>query len=253
MKRLGTTVIIGAALLGVCVLPTLAAASEESTGIESDPLEPMNRGVFWFNNQVDRFLLEPAAHGWQRVTPQVLRDSLEKFFENLRFPVRFVSNVIELNGGGAAEESGRFVVNSTVGVLGFFDPASGFGLEMTQTDIGVAFGRWGIPPGPYLVLPLFGPSNPRDTVGLAGDSVLSSGPSLVSRTAGAVLRGVDLLNTRAELIDEIDEAREASLDYYVFMRNAYVQHRSARVRGESEQTSPGEVQDDLYEIDDEEE
>ena len=115
-----------------------------------------------------------------------------------------------------------------------------------KENVSGSCGRWGIPSGPYLVLPIFGPSSPRDTVGLVGDLVLSAGPSMVSPGLGAALTATDLINWRAAVLDDIREARAAALDYYVLVRNGYVQRRRAQVRNED--IAPEEAEEDLYEI-----
>ncbi len=255
MTRLRSSALALIAMLWVVAMPAYASEidskSEVESNIESDPLEGMNRRLFWFNDRLDVYIIEPVGKGWRWISPQSVRTSLSKFFLNLRFPVRFVSNLIEFNAVGAGEELGRFSVNTTVGILGFFDPATGWGLEGTDTDVGLALGRWGMPPGPYLILPIFGPSNPRDTLGLIGDTVLSSGPSLISPAVGAIVNGGELINLRAELVPVIDDAKEASFDYYVFVRNAYAQNRRARVLSENpDEAEP--IEDDLYEIYDDE-
>src|SRR6185295_2330405 len=138
-----------------------------------DPLEGMNRGIFWFNDEVDQHVLEPVAEGWDKITSDAVKNSVSNFFQNLRFPINAVNNLLQGKPGQSASEVGRFAVNTTVGMFGFFDPASVWGLEPHHEDFGQTLGCWGVPPGPYLVLPLLGPSNPRDTVGLVADSMCS--------------------------------------------------------------------------------
>src|SRR5512140_45443 len=143
-----------------------------ATGVANnhDPLEGMNRAVFWFNDQVDDYVIEPAAKGWDKIAPDRVKKSLSNFFQNLRFPIIAGNNLLQGKPIQSASDVGRFVVNTTVGVLGFFDPASDWGLAPHNEDFGQTLGYWGVPPGPYLVLPFVGPSNPRDAVGLAADS-----------------------------------------------------------------------------------
>ena len=246
LRRTAAQILALALLFGAA--PVLHAqelrAEDEETG---DPIEPVNRGIFWFNDKLDVFLFEPIAIGWEFVTPETVRIHLDQFFTNLRFPVRFVGSLLQAEALLAAEETGRFVVNSTVGVAGFFDPATGWGLEGRREDVGQAFGRWGMGPGFYLVLPLLGPSSGRDAVGRIFDSGLQSGPGLISPWAGAGVSGLDLINTRALLLDEIDQAKEASLDYYSLVRHAYLEQREALVRNGD--VPAEEVTDDLYELD----
>jgi len=146
----------------------------------------------------------------------------------------------------SASDVGRFTVNTTAGVLGFFDPATDWGLEQHDEDFGQTLGYWGVPPGPYLVLPFFGPSDPRDAVGLAADSFSTVYPFFVPvyYTIGA--RAVDVINFRALVLRDVQQAKEASLDYYVAVRNAYRQRRAALVSDQAQMSS--QQQEDLYTI-----
>jgi phospholipid-binding lipoprotein MlaA len=214
-----------------------------------DPFEAQNRGVFGFNETADRWAIGPVSSGWSFVTPEAGRRSLDKFFTNLRFPIRFVASLIQAEVRGAGTELTRFVVNTTVGFAGFFDPAGHWGIEPRDEDFGLAFGRWGIESGAYLQLPLLGPSSSRDGVGrvfdFALDPVLWVGILLVPG-----LGALDVVNRRALAAEDIDDFRAASLDFYLSVRDAYLQNRAARVRREA--PAPPEVEDDLYEFDDDE-
>lgn len=228
-------------------LPVSAAAEE------SDPLEPVNRKIFWFNEKLDRFLLEPAARGWDFVWPSFMRTGFTNFFTNLRFPVRFVGNVGQGEVRNSVDETARFIVNTTVGLAGFFDPATHRAhLVLHDEDFGQALGYWGVGAGPYLMLPIFGPSNPRDAVGLGVDTVLGSGPGYISTGAAIALTTTNVVNLRANAIEDIEEARDASLDYYVFMRNAFMQRRREQIANGDGTSNPDEddlYDDELYEID----
>ncbi len=224
-----------------------------------DPYESVNRGIFEFNDQLDAYALEPAAKGWSFITPEALRIALGKFFQNLKFPVRFLTNLGQGQVKRSGSELARFITNTTVGLLGFFDPATRFGLGKYPGDFGLMFGRWGIPSGPYWVIPLVGPSNPRDGVGYVFDSVLNplslAGPVVAG--AGAVTSTV---NGRALAEAQVDLAREAALDLYVFVRDAFIQRRLAQIRNqdlfetdtsESDEDDLYDIPDDLYELEDE--
>ncbi len=221
-----------------------------------DPFESFNRGIFEFNNQVDAYALEPAAKGWSFITPEALRIALGRFFQNLKFPVRFLTNLGQGDVKRSGSELARFITNSTVGLLGFFDPATCFGLGKYPGDFGLMFGRWGVPSGPYWVIPLVGPSNPRDGVGSVFDSVLNplSLAGTVVAVAGAVTSTV---NGRALASTQVDLAREAALDLYVFVRDAHIQRRIAQIRNqdlfetdtsESDEDDLYDIPDDLYEL-----
>jgi phospholipid-binding lipoprotein MlaA len=236
-------VALGAAfwLGSLCASP--AAAAE---GPSHDPLEPMNRAVFWFNNQLDDYVFVPVATGWTKITPARLRKSVSNFFENLRFPIVAGNNLLQAKFLRAGSDVGRFAVNTTVGFLGFFDPASGWGLERHNEDFGQTLGYWGVPPGPYLVLPFFGPSDPRDTVGLAADSFSTVYPYFVAFEYTFGANGLNVINSRAMVLTEVKEFKAAAFDYYVATRNAYLQRRDALVHDRSGVSA--EQQEDLYTI-----
>ncbi len=254
------TVLLVASLLCACATTTSEPVTEapsaqlepatdepdsESATDESDPFQRVNRGVFWFNDGLDRVLLEPLAAGWTWMTPEVVPVRLGKFFDNLRFPIRFVNNLFQLDLKQTGRELGRFVTNTTVGLVGFFDPATGWGLEKRDEDFGQTLGWWGVPTGPYLMLPLLGPSSVRDGFGYLVDTPLRVTTWLW------FLRPPELINSRALLLDDIRELRRASLDYYVSVRNAYTQFRRAQVANGEVPTE--ETYDDLYEVIDDDE
>jgi phospholipid-binding lipoprotein MlaA len=247
---LGALLLAGAA---GCTSTPEQRPQQRAEPVESDPLQPLNRGVFWFNEKFDVYAFEPAARGWRWVLPHTVRHHLDQFFVNLRFPARFVSLLVQLKLRSGARETGRFVTNTTVGLAGFFDPATDWGMPLHPEDFGQALGYWGLPAGPFLMLPFFGPSNPRDGVGLAVDSVLGYGtvvPAKVAIPAGAT----DYLNRRSLVIEDVREARAASLDFYVSVRNAYVQRRRALIHDttrQPEEDSEDLYDEDLYEFEDE--
>ncbi len=208
-------------------LAVLSFAAGCASGPPEDPWQGFNRPVFRFNEAADRYVVGPAAMGWTFVTFEGLRHSVKRFFFNAKFPSRFVSSLGQGEGGKAADEVGRFLVNTTVGLGGLFDPATHFGFPRHDEDIGQMFGRWGIPSGPFVVLPVLGPSNPREIAGLIGDSALS-----VFRWIPGPVTGTGVLNavnSRALADDEIRQARKTALDLYVFTRDAFLQNRAAAI------------------------
>jgi len=198
-----------------------------------DPWQGMNRPVFKFNEGVDKHAVAPVARGWKAITSNGVRASIAKFFYNASFPSRFVSNVGQGQGQQALIEVTRFVLNTTVGVVGLFDPASSWGLPRRDEDAGQMFGAWGIPAGPYWVIPLLGPSNPRDATGIVIDSLLSPF-TWIEILTGVPTFGVpttlNAVNTRARIDEQIESARRSALDYYVFMRDAYMQYRESAIK-----------------------
>ncbi len=231
----------------------LAATGCASTppGATPDPLQPVNRAIFGFNVFVDDHAIGPAARGYKRITPDRFRRSVSNFFYNVDFPERFVSSLGQAEGGRAATEVARFTVNTTVGLAGFFDPASHFGLGKYDEDLGQMMGRWGIPPGPFWVIPLLGPSNPRDTVGLVASRFLNPFFWLDYFVTDYVALGTGVFqafNFRAQADEQIATARRSALDYYVFVRDAFVARRKAQIRNEEppDPDASEQQEDDLY-------
>jgi phospholipid-binding lipoprotein MlaA len=205
-------------------------AAGEGAGSERDPLEGFNRKIFWFNDKVDVYVLVPVATGWEKVSPRCVRTSVSNFFGNLRFPIVAVNDLLQGKVKDSASDVGRFAVNTTVGVLGFFDPAAHWGLEKHQEDFGQTLGVWGVPPGPYLVLPVLGPSDPRDAAGFAVDYALAVTPFFIEEYILVGARVIDVVNERSFVLKQVEDAKASSFDYYTFVRNAYLQRRRALVR-----------------------
>lgn len=198
---------------------------QDATPEVSDPLETVNRGVFWFNEQADRFVIKPVAKGYDWLLPKPVKRGVSNVFDNLFTPVVAVSDLLQGNVQESAEDVGRFAVNSTVGVVGIFDVATGWGLEKRREDIGQAFGVWGIGPGPYLVLPILGPSNVRDGVGLIGNHFLSPQTYIEDDGVRWGVTALGGLDTRYRLLDASAVLEQAALDRYAFVRSSYAQHR----------------------------
>jgi phospholipid-binding lipoprotein MlaA len=238
-----------AAVLWNGTLSTIAHAdpTDETPTTESrayrDPIEGVNRKIFWFNDHVDIYVLEPVASGWAFVSPKRVRTSISNFFTNLRFPIVALNDLLQGKFIDSASDVGRFGVNTTVGVLGFFDPASRFGLEKHVEDFGQTLGVWGVPPGPYLVLPIFGPSSPRDTLGLGVDYAFSVTPFFVDQYILIGVRALDAVNERSLILEEVKDAKEAAIDYYTFVRDAYFQRREALI---NDGETSAQQADDLY-------
>jgi phospholipid-binding lipoprotein MlaA len=233
----------------VCVPAAFAASNPSSAAASSDhdPIEPFNRAIFWFNDHVDIYVLEPVAKGYDAITPKRVQQCLTNFFQNLRFPIVAVNDLLQAKFVPTASDVGRFTVNTTVGLVGLFDPASDWGLEQHDEDFGQTLGYWGVPAGPFLMLPLWGPSNIRDTVGLAGDSAAAVYPWFIPFYYSGGARVVSTVNGRAQVLKEVSEVREASVDYYVAVRNAYSQHRDELINDRAGMSQ--QEQEDLYSVD----
>jgi phospholipid-binding lipoprotein MlaA len=233
--------------VGVAALTAgVAWADTDTDAGAGDPWESMNRGIFRFNEGADRWLIEPIAKGVDFVIPDPVERSIRRIFDNSMFPIRFLNDLLQAKPVSAVEDLARFVVNTTVGVGGFFDPATGLGLEDPREDFGQTLGYWGIPPGPYLVLPILGPSSPRDAIGRVADSAAAVYPYFIPFWVSSAITTGDLLNWRSLSLDGIAADREAALDFYVAVRNAYLSYREDQVRDSEEDESDG---DDLYYLD----
>ena len=226
------------------VLLSLAGCAASTARPDYDPWEPMNRGIFWFNEQADQYILEPVAKGWDWLMPQRVKTSVSNFFYNLRFPINTVNNVLQLDPRETAVHVARFMVNTTFGIGGLFDPATDWGLVATEEDFGQTLGRWGVPPGPYIVIPVFGPSTLRDLTRYPVDGFISGIGYTGFGTIFTFAYAVDTVNNRAANIDNIARAREASLDFYAAVRNLYLQRRQALINDSN--VIPTEQTEDLY-------
>jgi phospholipid-binding lipoprotein MlaA len=193
-----------------------------------DPFERVNRVTYQFNDAFDRALLKPVAKGYKKVTPGFVQTGVSNFFDNLEQPTVIISDLLQAKFKPALSDSGRFLLNTTIGLGGLLDPATAAGLDKNDEDLGQAFGKWGIGPGPYLVIPLMGFSDVRDAIGSAGQ-VYTSPTHYVERDAWRYgITGLGAINTRAGLL-ETEKALANTYDKYAFIRNAYLQRREYQV------------------------
>ena len=242
------------------IMPMAACSSTSSMDHQtsyydeiSDPLEPVNRAIFSFNGVVDTFIIRPIAEGYRYVLPEAARDSVQNFVRNLRTPINLVNQVLQADFGGAADTTGRFLVNSTVGVAGLFDVAEGWGMPYEQEDFGQTLAVWGVPNGPYLVIPIMGPSNVRDTVGMVGDIAADpfvwNANSTHNDTMLYAKAGLATVDNRARLIDPLDELRRDSIDYYAAIRSVYTQFRHSQINDSANGTVMGKSTADIPDYD----
>ena len=216
-------------LLGGCV--TLDYPTDPG-----DPFESFNRGMHNFNESLDEYVLKPVATGYDTMTPSNVQKGVNNFFSNLDDVLVIFHDLFQLKLGQFVSDTGRLLINSTLGLYGVFDWASDMGLEKHEEDLGQTLGYWGVPRGPYLVLPFFGPSTVRDAGGLYVDSQeinlvyneIHEGMPFPSRdtTVSNTLTVVDAISTRARLLKAGNILEEASLDKYIFLREAYLQRRN---------------------------
>jgi len=226
------------------------AKADEGTGEDYDPWESLNSKVFEFNRQVDRFVLKPVAKGYNFVVPDLVQVGISNIFYNLRFAPRFLNNVFQGKVKGAGIEVGRFLLNTTVGIGGFFDLAKDVNLVTPEEDLGQTLGFYGVKPGPYLVLPFLPPFTVRDFTGYLGDIALNpinwlvapiieveGIPSVIAHknrvTTSIVQVGArvgEIVNERSRNLEKFQGVEEATLDLYSAVRNGYLQTRAKAIR-----------------------
>jgi phospholipid-binding lipoprotein MlaA len=222
------------ALTAAGLISGCATAPDRKPG---DPFEPVNRVIFNFNDGVDRFIAQPVAKGYQKVTPQPLRTAVSNFFSNLGDLTNAANNLLQLKFTDATEDIMRFAFNSVFGIGGLLDWATPAGLPKHNQDFGLTLGHWGIPSGPFLVLPLFGPSTVRDSMGLIVD-VKFNPLNYIEPATRNPLYVLQFVSTRSDLLGATNLLQQAALDKYSFVRDAYTQQRLARLRGTSNANPP---------------
>lgn len=194
-----------------------------------DPLESYNRGMFKFNRAVDDAVMKPVAKGYKAITPDPVDRGITNFFNNIADVTSAVNNLLQFKLSRAGSDVGRLAVNTTVGLLGFFDVATNMGLPSYKEDLGQTFGYWGDVSSPYLMLPLLGPSTLRDSIGLVGDAFTSPLFNLEQNRVYWGLIALTVVDTRADLLTAGKILDEAAVDPYVFLRDAYLQRRRDQI------------------------
>jgi phospholipid-binding lipoprotein MlaA len=203
----------------------LAGCTTVQTPTKGDPLEGLNRTMFTVNDKIDQYALKPVAKGYVWATPQPVRDSVTNFFSNIGDVYIAANNLLQLKITDGVEDIMRIVINTVFGVGGLFDVATLAKLPKHDNDLGLTLGHYGVPAGPYLVLPLFGPSTVRDAVGSIGNYYVNPLSYIHPDGLSWALYGLNVVNTRANLLSASDVLEGAALDKYSFVRNAYLQRR----------------------------
>jgi phospholipid-binding lipoprotein MlaA len=193
-----------------------------------DPWERMNRTTFKVNTALDHAIARPVARGYQKVVPSPVRTSVSNFMDNLFYPVTMANDLLQGKFKGFGQDTGRFLLNTTVGIGGLFDPATKVGLQKNEEDLGQTFGVWGIKPGPYFVIPILGPSDVRDGIGRVGDGFMSPLSYVKNNYIRYGVYGLDVIDIRYRLLPQ-DHLLDESYDPYAFLRNAYLQRRQYQV------------------------
>lgn len=224
-----------AGLVAGLLLAGCAATGDDAPPHPDDPLEPINRVVFEFNEAADALFLRPAASFYATIAPPEVQTGVTNALRNLRAPVHFANHLLQGNEQAASDTLTRFVVNSTIGLAGFIDVADGMGHPYQGTDFGLTLGHWGAGEGAYLMLPLLGPSTLRDTIGLAADSAADPWGYVLSANDlevwSYVRIGATAVDARARALPATDELKRSSVDYYSALRSAYLQQRRGALRG----------------------
>ncbi len=233
--------------LAACATPPPASDPDALADYNetNDPLEPTNRVFYKVNNAIDTYALKPAAQAYRYVTPEPVRTGIHNVLTNLTTPVVLTNDMAQGKPRRAGDTTMRFLINSTVGLAGIFDVASGWGYPPHDTDFGITLALWGVPSGPFLFLPVLGPSNPRDAGGFGADIVLDP---FTWVGQGAVVTGLNwgrfgfsALDGRSRVLDAVDQIKKSALDPYATFRSLYRQHREAEIeetRNDDRRTVP---------------
>jgi phospholipid-binding lipoprotein MlaA len=223
------------ALLAACAKPPPASRPEALAAYRetNDPLEPTNRVLYEVSNDIADVSLSPAARAYRWALPEGVRNSVANVLSNLGSPVRFGNDVLQTKSRRAGDTLMRFLINSTIGLGGVFDVASGWGYPAHPSDFGMTMAVWGVPPGPYLFLPVLGPSDPRDAIGFGADTVANPVQAMGS-SAGVILfnwltLGTTTISGYAQNLPAINSVKRTALDPYATFRSLYRQHRQAQI------------------------
>jgi len=211
----------------------------------NDPLEPTNRVFYAINNGLDAAILKPAAQAYVFVLPEAVRTGIHNMLGNLGTPVQLSNDMLEGKPRRAGDTTMRFLINTTVGVLGIFDVAKGWGYPDHDADFGMTLAKWGVGPGPYLYLPVLGPNDPRDFAGfgvdVAADPFTWVGQGAAVKALGYSRWALTAVDTRSRLLGDIDNIKKTALDPYATFRSLYRQHRRAeiaKIRADNRHTVP---------------
>ncbi len=236
MKNILLAIIITVSILSLGACTTVNNKQYNSQEI-ADPIEPVNRAIFGFNDFIDKALLAPIAKIYKAVLPFPVRETVRSFIRNLKTPITLANNILQGDIEAAGNTLTRFTINSTLGMCGLFDVAHGYGFEYQEEDFGQTLAKWGAKDGFYLVLPILGPSSLRDTAGLAVDGFADPVRIVTNNTDNdwiyytkSALEGVD---TRSRLIEALDDLRNNNLDYYAAVRSAYSQKRISLINNKN--------------------
>ncbi|HYC38445.1 MAG TPA: VacJ family lipoprotein [Usitatibacter sp.] len=215
--------------LAIATSLLLAGCATTGASDPKDPWEGMNRKTHAFNDALDRAVMKPVAQGYQKVVPGFAREGVNNFFDNIEDVGTSLNNFLQGKPKEGASDAARFVVNSIFGVFGLWDVATPLGLEKHYEDFGQTLGRWGMGPGPYFVIPFLGPSTARDAPAKAVDPSWYYSEAINPERLYWGLWGLDKTRQRANLLQSESLVRDAALDEYIFIRDAWLQRRRSQV------------------------
>lgn len=219
--------------LGGCATPPKDPEDLAFYKETNDPLEPTNRVMYSIDNGIDTVLLRPAAQAYRFLFPQAVRNGIHNVLSNLGTPVQLSNDMLSGRPRRAGDTTMRFLINTTVGVVGIFDVAKQWGYPNHDSDFGITMALWGVPDGPFLFLPVFGPSDPRDAIGLGADAVMDPFTWVGNGTAARALdwsrQGINALDQRERHLDDIENVKKTALDPYATFRSLYRQHRQSQI------------------------
>jgi phospholipid-binding lipoprotein MlaA len=231
LNFLKQTVLKKIMMLSIILMTGCATTAQNERVAKIDPFEPMNRAVFTFNEKADDYVIKPLAEAYKFVLPEFVRTGVTNFFSNINDVLIAANNLLQGKPTDAASDIGRFLINSTIGVLGLFDVATDMGLDKNREDFGQTLGVWGISDGPYVVLPFFGASNIRDTVGLVVDieTDFMINTNKLNSDEKIAVNALRVINRRADLLDAGQLLEDAAFDKYSFVRDGYLQRRRSQI------------------------
>jgi phospholipid-binding lipoprotein MlaA len=231
MDQLFRRILKSLLMLSVLMMAACASIQQTERVEKIDPFERVNRVVFSFNETADQYVIKPIAEGYKFVLPELVRTGVTNFFSNINDVLIGANNLLQGKPANAASDIGRFFINSTVGILGLFDVATDMGLDKNREDFGQTLGVWGFSDGPYIVLPFFGASNIRDTVGFVVDveTDFMINTNKLNSDEKIAINSLRIINRRADLLDAGQLLEDAAFDKYSFLRDGYLQRRRNQI------------------------
>ena len=223
------------------ILLSSCAYQNELINDPIDPLENRNRSIYAFNENLDKAILEPAADGYNYITPNILQKGFNNFFGNLNYPVTIINQALQGNIGESLQDTLRFTINSTVGVFGLFDPATSMGLTEHDEDFGQTLAVWGVKEGPYLMLPFLGPKTVRSLAGDLADILFNPLLNIDDTNLKIKTNLINILQDRSDL-STLEEELDNSFDPYQYIKDSYIQNRKYKINN-------GNITEDEEEVD----